>query len=444
MRPITTLALVTTLFTSAPTFGQFLVREDYFTPTGLTNDGLIAGYLDQGGSFMIWDPDNSTTEDIGGLAPGNGVGGQAYFSNDGQRLAGTSAGPEGAELSSYDRGTGEWTAHGGLGSVIDGTVGGGWSISGDGGTVVGLSWGDTTENIPVHAHAVAYNAEEGIMDLGTLYAGRSTRANAVSGDGSVVVGWQDFNGPWKAAVWRKNPGGSYFPNNYILIDPNGDPNDEFNQLGECSAISYDGTWIGGYGDYANDDEPWIWSESTGVVNLGSLPLTGRGFVSGMSSDGSIVVGWFDGELFGDPRTPFIWTAEDGLQDVNTFVPDPAGHHIYTVNTISPDGRYITGYGVGEDGFSPFAYRLDLDFVGGLDERNGTQGINAYPNPVLDAINFMCPTSAELTICSMDGAEVYRSRVNGNVSLDLSYLATGVYSMVLRSEGALRTQKIIKR
>lgn len=60
--------------------------------------------------------------------------------------------------------------------------------------------------------------------------------------------------------------------------------DEFNQMGECSAISADGVWIGGYGDYANNHQPWIWSIDWGVINLGTLPNTGNGYVSAMSAD----------------------------------------------------------------------------------------------------------------------------------------------------------------
>lgn len=93
---------------------------------------------------------------------------------------------------------------------------------------------------------------------------------------------------------EKNPAGGYFPNEYILIDTAGNPNDEYNQIGECSAVSADGNWIGGYGDFANNNEPWIWSRDSGVINLGTFPGLGNGYVSGISADGSIVVGWFDG------------------------------------------------------------------------------------------------------------------------------------------------------
>ena len=298
---------------------QYIVNDIIYSTNSVTNDGKVSGYETQGGNWSIWLPDSANAiVNIGGVAPGLGVGGQARFSENGNFICGTSMGNGGAEISLYDRSLDTWTALGSLGFSVDSTKGGGYGISGDGNVVVGNSWADTTGGL-AYTHAVAHNNIEGLMDLGTLFFGRSTRANATNYDGSVVVGWQDFNGPWKSAVWRKNPAGGYFPNEYILIDTAGNPNDEYNQIGECSAVSADGNWIGGYGDFANNNEPWIWSRDSGVINLGTFPGLGNGYVSGISADGSIVVGWFDGFFFGDPRTPFIWTHENGLQEFNTYI-----------------------------------------------------------------------------------------------------------------------------
>ena len=448
MKQTSTLVALAVVLMANSALAQFITRADFFQPTGLTNEGLVPGYAEQAGPYLIWNPDLASTEDIGGLAPGNGIGGQARSSYDGDLLSGTSQGSNGIELSRYDRTSGEWTALGSLGIQIDATYSGGFSISGDGNTVVGLSWGDTTGGLPAHAHAVAYNQEEGLLDLGTLFPGRSTRANAASEDGSVVVGWQDFNGPWKSAVWRKDLTGGYFPNVYLLVDDTGDPNDEFNQLGECSTVSANGEWIGGYGDFANNNEPWIWNAVSGVINLGHLPLTGRGFVADMSSDASIVVGWFDGEFFGDPQTPFIWTATDGLRNLNDYIINELGintgtSQIYSANCISSNGRYIAGYGVDNNTFSGFAYRVDLDASNGLGDLSAMRGIGAYPNPTMDLLSVPVAGPAELSITAADGRTVHRSMVNGDLSLDLSTFSPGVYSLSLRAEGSIRTQRIIK-
>jgi Secretion system C-terminal sorting domain len=289
------------------------------------------------------------------------------------------------------------------------------------------------------------------MDLGTLFPvdGRSTRANAANFDGSIVVGWQDFNGPWKSAVWRKNPAGGYFPNEYILLDSLGSATDEYNQMGECSAVSANGEWIGGYGDYANLNQPWIWSRDSGVINLGSLPLTGNGYVSGMSADASVVVGWFDGQLFGDPQTPFIWTRDGGLQDLNYYVNTTLGYstgtkQMYAAECISPDGNYIAGYGVDMMTFSYFSYRVKIG--------NGTTGIQnvvanskmkVYPSPSSGIFTIEIAEKGIMTIRSIDGKLVLRNDIDQKQTVDLSMFESGLYSVTIESGNSVDVRKIVK-
>ena len=367
-------------------YGQFIVNNVLTQPTGVSNQGLVVYYQAQAGPYSIWNPDSTITTSIGGLAPGNGIGSQAHFSDDGNFLSGTSYGALGAEVSIYNHTLNQWSVLGSLGFVVDSTAGGGFGISGDGNTVVGLSWADTAGNV-AYAHAVAWNQAEGIIDLGSLHDSihASTRANAASYDGKVVVGWQDFNGPWKSAVWRKNSAGGYFPNQYLLIDTTASASDEFNQLGECSVVSGDGIWVGGYGDYANNNQPWIWSRPTGVINLGSLPNTGQGFVSGINFDGSIVVGWFDGAMFGDPQTPFIWTSAGGLQNLNTYIHmvwglSTGAIQVSAANCMSANGLYIAGYGMDTTTFNFVTYRVSAINSAGINETSQTTEINVFPNP----------------------------------------------------------------
>ncbi len=446
MKTRNTLLLLAASLAMASAQAQFETRPDFYSPTGLTNDGLVAGYLAQAGPYSIWNPDLQTTEDIGGLAPGNGVGGQARFSADGNFISGASAGSLGAALSRYDRTTGLWTPLGDLGFPVDNTTSGGYAISGDGTTVVGNSWADTTGGY-AYSHAIASNATDGVMDLGTLFFGRSTRANAVNGDGSVVVGWQDFNGPWKSAMWRRNPDGTYAPNQYILLNAAGDSMDEFNQMGECSAVSADGQWIGGYGDYANNAEPWIWSADSGVINLGHLPLTGTGYVGAMTADASIVVGWFDGEMWGDPMTPFIWTPTAGLQNLNTYITDELGldlgdQQVSVANCISPDGRYIAGWGVDNATFSTFAYRLDLGTTTGISHR-GTNHLNVYPNPTTGKLVVNATGTSSLSVFRADRALVAKQQGQGDQVIDLTRQAPGSYTIMLNSNGNIRTARVVK-
>jgi len=277
-----------------------------------------------------------------------------------------------AIMSRYDTTTETWTTLGSLGFPVDTSLSGGYNISGDGTMVIGNSWAEPAQGTSgLGAHAIAWTDAAGIIDLGTLYpnTNKSTRAEAVSHDGSIIVGWQDFNGPWKSAVWRKDANGNFLPNEYLLIDPNGDPTDELNQLGECSAISADGTVIGGRGDFANDYEPWIWTEANGYLSLGTLSPGAQGSVTGMNHDGTLVIGYFQIGPW-DPNVPFVWTPNGGLQNFHTFITDVLGHdigagEIYAPNSISPNGEFISGWGF-DSTLGPwgdlFTFRLQLPTV----------------------------------------------------------------------------------
>ena len=276
------------------------------------------------------------------------------------------------EQSFYNIADAAWTVIGSFGYNADNARSAGYNISNDGSTIVG---GAYTLKVPgepgIPYHATAWTAADGLIDLGSLYAStnRSTRANAVNGDGSVVVGWQDFNGPWKSAVWRKDANGDYLPNVYLLIDPNGDPNDEFNQLGEAQAVSVDGNWIAGNGDYANNNDPWRWSEATGYQSLGTLSPGASGHVTGMSADGSMIIGFFVIDPW-TPNIPFIWTETGGMVEFNSFITETLGYTmdaspIWTANAISANGKFITGWGydptIGPWG-DLFTYRVELPSV----------------------------------------------------------------------------------
>jgi photosystem II stability/assembly factor-like uncharacterized protein len=327
-----------------------------------------------------------------------------------------------AVKSMYNIANAEWTVLGSFDFPVDGSLSQGYNISEDGTTVVGSAWVEPTPGESgLTVHASVWTADEGMVDLGSLYTdiNRGTRANAVSGDGSIVVGWQDFSGPWKSAVWRKDANGTWLPNQYLLVDPNGDPNDEYNQLGECSAISADGNWIGGRGDYANNYEPYLWSEASGYISLGSLAPGSTGNVTGINHDGSIVIGFFQGGPF-DPNIPFIWTPTGGMKEFNDFVANTLGYTmdaspVWVPNSISSNGKYITGWGL-DPNIGPwgelFTYRLQLPTTPDNDE-------------CLDAIPLVC---GDL----VTNSTIFASSSGGNASPDVfySYRGDGTASNVI--------------
>lgn len=362
-----------------------------------------------------------------------------------------------AQLSLYDLNTNEWTPKGGLGQIVDNNVSAGWAISGDGNTIVGNAWANPANGngTTPYAHCFAWNNNEGTIDMGSIFASinRSSRADAVSGDGGVAVGWQDFNGPWKSAVWKKNPAGGYFPNQYLLVNPAGSATDEYNQLGQCNAVSTDGIWIGGDGDYAFPNA-WIWSELTGVVDLGNMGLTDvTGHVSSINSDGTRVVGYYlSNEFWNATYTPFIWTPELGIIELNSFINDTLqltvepGTNVFMPSAISPNGEYVAGFGVIDDGMFGilFNYRLQIPTTLGINS-NSLNATTIFPNPTNDIINIS-------TINEIDKYEIYA--VNGQLiktgnkldhlsTIDFTSFENGIYFLKLFSNSDIKNIKIIK-
>jgi hypothetical protein len=71
----------------------------------------------------------------------------------------------------------------------------------------------------------------------------------------------------------------------------------------------------------------------------------------------------------------------------------------------------------------------------------------YPNPVQDIVNILNPGSdSRLIIRSISGKVVYEARITNSdnrISVDLSHQPSGVYILEIRSDQAVRTEKIIK-
>lgn len=430
-------------------FSQFIVKNEYFESMGVSNQGKVVGYNEWGGPYSIWTPETQNVDTIYGLAPGNGIGGKAGFSADGNYLSGTSMGTIGSEMSRFSVTNNSWTTVGNFAFSIDNAASAGYAISGDGNSVAGSAWIDSNNaGGSVVTHAAVWNQTEGLIDLGSLFLDKSTRVNAISNDGSVAVGWQDFNGPWKAAVWKKNPAGGYFPNEYVILDPAGSATDEYNQMGEATAVSNDGVWVGGAGDFANDGNPWMWSEATGVIDLGTLSEGGAGYVAAINDNGTMAVGRIQVGPW-DPELPFIWTPTGGIQNLNDYATNVMGidlgmKQIYSANCMSLNGDYIAGYGVDNETMAYFTYRLSVG-TAAISE-NQIQSIQIYPNPASTSITIENTGSSELMITNVEGKIMYNASVDGMTKLDISNFQSGVYfiTVVSKDSGKISNQKFLKK
>lgn len=342
MRPIalvTASAVAAITGTASAQFWQ--VDTSFGLAEGISNNGVVSGTNQGAGQYFMWDQFNGG-QNIGGVAAGNGVGGQATISDDGLYIAGTTynAAMGYHEMGRYSVSTGTWQGFGmipGIGQQVDAEVSSGWGISGDGRSVVGLGW---TIQGTSDTHAMQWTEGIGVIDLGSNSLGNSARANGVSFDGSVVGGWQDGNGR-QGAVWVNGV------ERVITTDTGSVAHEVFNVSGDGAYAV--GFGIGGFSapgnayryDIANDVYELIPNLAVGAArNMGA---------NAVNSDGSLLGGGTWG--FG-PATlgnGFIWEEGVGTMTVGDFLDsrgvgyDPSFHFSF-VSSISADGQWLTGWG----------------------------------------------------------------------------------------------------
>ena len=299
----------------------------------------VAGTYFDGGAFA-WLP-TSGARDIGGRSA-------AAVSHDGSTIAGNILDARGLENAALWHG-GQWRV---LGSFTpdarpcDQLLSSAFGVSRDGSVIVGLGWDGCR-----YAHAFRWEQGKGMVDLGSANA-NSTRANGVSGDGRVVVGWQeDLTGPRLGAKWI-NRGQDLFRG------PTG-------PVGEAFAANRDGSFIvGKVCDFTNTtvSSAWTWSAADGVrcypitrpSTLPNLPYSTTMLAT--SDDGRVIGGSF---TFGLDAESLLWLDGQGY-----FLKDYLREHGHPdafrdwVNTgfitgVSPDGRTLVGYGAGRRTFQGY-------------------------------------------------------------------------------------------
>jgi probable HAF family extracellular repeat protein len=348
--------LLLTTAEAAPPKGTplFIPLPTEALPVDVGAGGFVVAGTFFGGGALTWMP-TSGVERRGGTQSN-------AISLDGKTLIGRALDSNGLENAAIWQGGVQWRDLGSFtptAQPCDRLLSASYGASDDGKVIVGLGWDGC--NL---AHAFRWEESTGMVDLGSLN-GESTRANNVSGDGRVVVGWQeDVTGVRLGAKWI---GGA----EELIKGPNGGP------VGEAAAANRDGSLIVGttceFATAANPDLPpsgWAWTASGGIKCFPVPPRTDlptkprQVLIEATSEDGRVMGGgysfgleseslvWFDGELF------FLKTylRENGIPDafegwVNTGF----------VNAITPDGRTLVGYGAGPIGFQGFMVVLpELD------------------------------------------------------------------------------------
>lgn len=311
--------------------------------TSLSADGSAAvGAANRTYEPFRWSADTGLVKlGRGTMRPLGHRSGTPTVSADGQVVSATILSDDGTMST-----PGRWTVAGGWQMLrplpadsgpMDGEDASAFGMSGDGQVVTGLYWrlGQTGGS----AHAMRWTAAGGIEDMGS--SGWSSRIDDASADGSVMVGWDehpDF-GTRRATVWVNGV--------RTVLEPSDWPS-------EASVVNADGTIIVGHSaDPANRNQTsatmWRWQGGTWVKTiLGVIAKRNNGaaYPTGISDDGSIVVGTARPDASKPNSTGFVWTAATGLVDAKEWL--TAGgvdfgllNVLYTLSAISGDGQVIS-------------------------------------------------------------------------------------------------------
>ena len=196
------------------------------------------------------------------------------------------------------------------------------AVSADGTVVVGSSMSSAGV-----AHAFRWNAQQKIVGLGSLPGGSHTTAVAVSADGLVVVGFGESSSapPSSSAVFRWTSGNGIarvdgVPGSY-LCTASGVTGDGTAHVGTCLTIN---------------NEAFHWTHSTGSVGLGRFGGGGDQTSSALavSSDGRVVVGAGHPTLTG----AVLWVVGGGSTVLGRLPGDASA----VASAVSRDGAVIVG------------------------------------------------------------------------------------------------------
>jgi uncharacterized membrane protein len=357
----------------------------YGFATGLSADGTVVVGNDESYTTFRWTRAGGQI-DLGRgsfAALGRGAG-APDVSSDGTRISASILDSTGQFVT-----PGLWTQGSGwqdlmpplppTGGLLDLAYGSAWGISGDGNTVVGLYWRPGQSD--GLAHAMKWTHLTGAEDLGS--GGRNSRANDANFDGSVVVGWDEEPGfgNWQPAVWVNGV--------RTVLSVNGN-------FTSANAVSDDGTVVVGQSYDATTNTRiaalWRWDGTNwNEEHIGVLPGTFAGFGQSIANeitpDGKMVVGYNPFDFGpGSPATGFMWTSATGMVNIEKFLKDNGVtvdplFDIHTLTGVSDDGRTLVGTGYERLTLRPKWFLIHIGCYADCDQSTGAG--------VLDIFDFLC-------------------------------------------------------
>ncbi len=344
-------------------------------PSSVNDDGsVIAGWVHDGVALhaIRWTSAGGM-QDLG-VAPGathsfgNGV------SGDGLTIVGDEHG------GANGGGAFLWTSAGGLQGL--GTFGFNTAIitgvSGDGATVIG--YGQAADG---SLHSFLWTSAGGTQYLDSLNLFGDNGATSVNQDGTAIVG--NYAGSqafvWTSAAGMQGLGVLPTRLGAVANDVSGDG---------TTAVGYSYTWSGSTGYTFLD--AFRWTAAGGMEDLGVLPGDDFSYATGVSRDGSVVVGTSYTLVGGYTAHPFLWTSTLGMVDLTTYLTalgvDLTGWNLGDAQGISADGSALFGYGSQSGattggwivtGLCPASWS---NYGVGFPGTNGVPALTAETNPVI--------------------------------------------------------------
>lgn len=218
----------------------------------------------------------------------------------------------------------------------------GIAMSADTNVVAGLA----TNNLG-NQQAFRWTQATGMTGLGFLPGYSSSHASAISADGSTIAGYVfDQNGMYQAMYWTQATG---------MVGIGSLPTAP-GQNSFANAVSANGSVIVGsaVADGAFNNHAFRWTQATGIQDLGTLPGGAYSYAVAVSADGTIIAGGSGGTGGGNFGFAFRWTQATGMQKLSDLLaargisPGP-GMVLGGAAYMSDDGKITVGNLTGPGG-----------------------------------------------------------------------------------------------
>jgi probable HAF family extracellular repeat protein len=225
-----------------------------------------------------------------------------------------------------------------LGASADGSI-----LVGSVNSFPGSTLGGATE-------AFRWTKSTGFAGLGVIPGTQtfSSQATGVSADGSIVVGVSTNNPSFdfdRREAYRWTAGSGMVGLGWL---PGADPK---KANSSASGVSADGSVVVGSSTTDTVLRPFRWTSTTGMVALDLLQGYFLNSVSGVSADGAKIYGSLLNTA--NQLKGFVWTVADGMKDVVEVLAkagvEAAGWQLTNVRGVSADGLVFTGDGINPDG-----------------------------------------------------------------------------------------------